>query len=86
MTDFRFRNGDGSIDVNYKTDILKNNENGLFTIMQIDGLGDAEVEMGFPSQELESSVGEMIEFADDNDLELVRNDGETAQTLVALPE
>lgn len=86
MTDFRFRSEDGEIDVNYKTDILQNNPDGRFTIMQIDGLDPEEVEMGFPSKELESNVGEFIKFAEDNDLELTRNDGKSVQTLVELPE
>ena len=86
MTDLIFSNANRSTTVKYATDLLRNNQDGRFTVMQITGSKEAQKTLGLNFTEIEKNVAKFVEFAEENELRLERNDGSTKTVLVDIPE
>lgn len=84
MTDLIFTDEDGSFKAIFRTDLLKGND-GIFTVMDIQGLEDAEKATGLDFSLEENDLGTFINYAQNNNLQLERNDGENSEILVASP-
>lgn len=63
-----------TISVEYKTDLPEGATTGNFTIMDIQGLSDAEKHLGLDFKQLPSNIGSFRTFAENNNLALVRVD------------
>lgn len=90
MKILRFYNEDLSVDVQYKTDLINDNATN-FTVLEVSGLDEAEIEKGIDFKLLEYNLYQFIEFAQDNELALSTQDVGTPVDkepiiLVELPE
>lgn len=84
MNTLVFSDFDGSMNVEYITDLLDTQDNeSKFTVMDIRGLNDAEVKGGMSFRQLQYNIPMFKSFARQYDLRLVRikNDG-TQETIV----
>lgn len=70
MVTLTLRNTDNSVNVQYKTDIIGENDN--FTIMEVIGANDAEIASGINFRQEVHTVKELYEFAETNSLFLVK--------------
>ena len=68
----------GTVSVEYKTDLPAGATVGNFTVMDILGLNDAEKHLGLDFKQLPYSIQDFIDFAETNNLALLRvdNDGQ----------
>ena len=78
ITTLKFVDGAGTIDVEYKTSLMSDNEDN-FQVMAIEGESDAEKTFGFNFRELAYDIPTFKAFATANSLKLTRidDDGET---------
>lgn len=63
-----------AVNVEYKTDLPDGATVGNFTVMDIQGLNDAERHLGMDFKQLPYNVGDFRTFASDNSLTLFRID------------
>lgn len=91
MITFVFSDGAG-VSVEFKTDMLPvSNDNqvgGPFTVLEVVGLSEAEIALGFNFRQLPYNYQAFKEFAEDKGLELIFIDmgSDTRTTVVELPE
>lgn len=71
-----------SVFVEYKTDLPVGATVGNFTIMDIQGLSDAEKHLGLDFKQLPSSIGDFKDFAEENNLVLLRVDNDGVDIIV----
>lgn len=74
--------------VEYKTDLVDIAKGNNFTVMEVNGLSDAEIVLGINFRQLPYGLAEFKQFAEDNALELsaIGNNDTTPTVLVELPE
>jgi hypothetical protein len=84
MKDLVLRSVDKTVDVHYLVDLVGSNS-GLMTIHEIRGLSDAEIALGINFKRELVSLGELKEFATENNLGLfVYETGQSVQAIVDL--
>lgn len=71
-----------TINVGYKTDLYDGATTGLFTIMDIEGLSEAEEHLGLDFKQLPSSIEAFKVFAQENNLALIRIDNTGREVLI----
>lgn len=87
MKDFIFTRNDTDTRVTFRTDCIGDNQN--FTIMEIRGLDPLDLSNSIEEKalaaafkQLPTNLATFIEFAEDNGLQLVSNDGDTKTIIV----
>ena len=73
-----------TVNVSYLTDLEDGATAGNFTIMDIQGLSDAETSLGLDFQQVESDIATFKTFATANHLALIRIDNKGREVLVKL--
>lgn len=80
MTTLILKNSNGTIFVEYKLDSTHNVDK--FTIMQINDLSDSEITLGMDFKCLTNNLKAFIDFANNNNLDLISIEGNTITTIV----
>lgn len=79
MVTLTLRNAGNSVNVQYKTDIIGDNQN--FTIMEVVGASAAEIRSGINFRQEVHSLQELYDFAEDNNLFLIKTTNSTSEIL-----
>lgn len=71
-----------TVNVGYKTDLPDGATTGNFTVMDVEGLSDAEKHLGLDFKQLPYNVDDFKVFAEANNLALIRVDNTGKEMLV----